>query len=137
MRNRYFTLVSNIIFCIFVLEFQTKRPVQVYKVCDKIMNKSNNLNPYKIVWGITVSKNGKSKCQHYPNIEKLKRNISGSIGDKIYIITDKQYGLIQNTYNGSVPELQKPFTHSLLLKNNGINSLVPLTKKQFENPIVL
>lgn len=94
------------------------------------------LNPYKIVWAITLEKNGRFSTEHYPNIETLKSKISAKIGSKVYIITDKQYGMIQNSWNGTTPEIPKPFTHSLKIENKSCISIVPLTKKQFENPII-
>jgi hypothetical protein len=99
------------------------------------MKTSIKLNPYKIVWAITVL-NNTFKAEHYPNIEVLKSKLSAKQGSKVYIITDKQYGLIQNSWNGTTPEVAKPFTHSLTMNNKGCISVIPLTKKQFENPII-
>ena len=94
------------------------------------------LNPYKIVWAIEVKANGTFKMDHYPNLEKLQQNHKGTIGSKVYVITDKQFGMIQNSFDGTTPKLQKPFTHSILLEAKGVKSLVSITKKQFENPIL-
>lgn len=62
---------------------------------------------------------------------------SSDISATIYTFTDKQYGMIQNTYNGSIPESPKPFSHSVIIKDKMCVSLVPLTKEQYNDRVEL
>lgn len=102
----------------------------------KTSTTSITLNPYKIVWAIILNENKTFKLEHSPNKEMLLNSIKAPLNSKVYIITDKQFGMIQNCYNETTKlELPKPFTHSILLEKNGMKSLVPLTENQFNNPI--
>lgn len=101
------------------------------------------LNPYTIKWALSVDSDNImdfGKSIHAPNHESLLEKIKGLKG-KFFIITDKQFGLIQNAWNDK--ELQPNTKLSVHLpvkfrvgRNIAGNSLVPLTKKQFENPII-
>jgi len=102
----------------------------------KTSSNSIKLNPYKIVWAIILNENNTFKFEHFPNKEMLLENIKGTLNSKAYIITDKQFGMIQNCYNEkTVLQVPKPFTHSILLEKDGMKSLVPLSETQFNNPI--
>lgn len=116
-----------------------ERPAQDNKVCINKME----LNPYTIKWALSVDSDNImdfGKSIHAPNEKSLLEKLKGVKG-KFYIITDKQFGLIQNAWNDT--EL-KPNTklsvHLAVKKRVGKSiagkSLVPLTKKQFENPII-
>lgn len=98
------------------------------------------LNPYKIKWALYIDNNNVldfSKSIHAPNQESLNQKLNGKKG-RFFIVTDKQFGLIQNSWSAT-PEL-KPNTklsvHLQVKTKIGAISLVPMTKKQFENPIV-
>lgn len=91
------------------------------------------LNKYHIVWTIEVLKTGKVESNHWANLQWLNKKFQPKSGSKVYIITDAQFGMTQNSWNGIVPELPKPFTHSLLIEDRKFKSLIPLTKKQFES----
>jgi len=44
--------------------------------------------------------------------------------------------MIQNSYNGKTPNIENPLTHQLVVnQNHGIISVIPMTEKQFLNPI--
>jgi hypothetical protein len=98
------------------------------------------LNPYKIKWALFVDENNIvdfGKSIHAPNQESLINKLVGKKG-RAFIITDKQFGLILNSW------LDKPLqpntklsVHLTVANRNGCKSLIPLTKKQFENPIIL
>lgn len=93
------------------------------------------LNAYHIVWTVEVLSNGKVQFNHFPNLERLQEKFIGKSGSKVYIINDRQFGMIQNTWNGTIPEIPKPFTHSLLVEDGLMKQLVPLTEKQFNEAI--
>ena len=98
------------------------------------------LNPYKIKCAIYVDDNNVfdfQKSIFAPNQKSLEEKLIGKKG-RFFIITDKQFGLIQNRWSHN-QEL-KPITNlsiHLSVKNKfGMESLIPMTKKQFENPVV-
>jgi len=93
------------------------------------------LNAYHIVWTVEVLKTGKVEFNHFANQKRLEETFKPKAGSKVYIITDKQFGMIQNTWNGSIPELSKPFTHSILVEDGTMKRLVPLSEVQFNNAI--
>ena len=72
-----------------------------------------------------------------PNQKSLEEKLIGKKG-KFYIITDKQFGLIQNrwSHNAELKPNTKLSVHLLVKNKYGMESLIPLTKKQFENPII-
>jgi hypothetical protein len=119
-----------------------------------------NLNPYHIFWGIVEITEGslsKSQQNHISKItssrvssnhlffhgaahtidermQKVLNNLAASgVHGKIYKITDKQYGMIENTWDGSVPDCPKPFTHKLIFKEGRMLNLIPLSESQFIN----
>lgn len=94
-----------------------------------------HLNSFKIVWSVEVKQNGKIKFDHYANIDRLKANIKASSGSTVYVITDKQFGMIQNSWNGVEKELPLPFTRKLVNRDGNMIQVIPLTEKQFKNPI--
>ena len=94
------------------------------------------LNPYKIKWAVIVDRNNITTFEHAPNKESLLKRIKPSSGSVVYIITDKQFGMIQNSWNGTVPTIEGPLSHRLVVKQkHGVTSVVPMTEKQFLNPI--
>lgn len=97
------------------------------------------LNPYKIKWALSVDSNNImdfGKSIHAASHESLLEKIKGLKG-KFFIITDKQFGLIQNSWNDTELKPNTKLSVHLSVKTRiGATSLVPLTKKQFENPII-
>ncbi len=93
------------------------------------------LNKYHILWTIEVLKNGKVKSTHFANKSHLEKSFKPTLGSKVYIITDAQFGMIKNNWRNETPELPKPFTHSILIEEGQWKQLIPLTKKQFETAI--
>lgn len=117
------------------------------------------LNPYKIKWGVVVIEEGfltkprihaiskitghgvnsqnfffhgqgqpfEERCQNVIN----NLAVSGVHG-KMYIITDKQYGMISNSWNGQEPERAEPFTHQVTIRNGNHVCVVPLSLYQVE-----
>jgi hypothetical protein len=93
------------------------------------------LNAYHIVWTVEVLTSKKVVFNHFANRKRLNELFVPKTGSKVYVITDKQFGMIQNTYNSTIPHLPKPFTHSLLIEEGSFKKLVPLSKKQFNNAV--
>lgn len=91
------------------------------------------LNGYHIVWAVSIFENGKAKFEHFASKEDLDKRFKPQKGAKVYIITDKQFGMIQNTWNGTTPEVKAPFTHSILIEDGKMKSLVSLSQSQFNN----
>jgi hypothetical protein len=58
-----------------------------------------------------------------------------SLKGKLYQITDKQYGMINNSWNGKTPEVALPFRHSVVLKQKNSISVVPVSEKQLSESI--
>ena len=98
------------------------------------------LNPYTIKWAIFVNKFNVMDVQKSffaANQESLNEKLKQAKG-KFFIITDKQFGLIQNNWNPNM-KLQpntKLKKHLLVVNKLGCQSMIPLTLKQFENPII-
>lgn len=101
------------------------------------------LNPYTIKWALSVDSDNImdfGKSIHAANQKCLEEKLVGVKG-KFFIITDKQFGLIQNAWNDKELKPNTKLSVHLPVKfrvgrNIAGNSLVPLTKKQFENPII-
>ena len=98
------------------------------------------LNPYKIKCAIYVDDNNVfdfQKSIFAPNQKSLEEKLIGKKG-RFFIITDKQFGYIQNSWSKNKQlEANTPLSVHFLVKNkHGMESLIPMTKKQFENPIV-
>lgn len=97
------------------------------------------LNPYKIKWAISIEANNIVDFSTFlfaPNEEKLIEKLKGKKGT-FYIITDKQFGFIQNLWGNGELKPNTKLSHHLSVSNkHGMKSLIPMTKKQFENPIV-
>jgi hypothetical protein len=118
------------------------------------------LNPHKIFWGIVVIENGLLNNQMVAAITKIAgskahpnycffhgagerflercQNVLNNlavhdVSGKIYVITDKQYGMIANSWNGSEPERAKPFTHQVTIREGKMICVVPLSQYQVEN----
>lgn len=121
---------------IFDKEINTKAGGNSYNTAKKVML----LNPYKIKWALFVDENNITdfgKSIHAPNQESLLEKLKGKAG-RFFIITDKQFGLIQNSWSDKpLQPNTKLSVHLNVTNRNGCKSLVPLTKKQFENPIIL
>lgn len=109
------------------------------------MNKEKNrkpiLNGYHLFWGIFIDANDKvvlNKCELGRSIEGVKQKIQKSKGVKsgrFYMITDKQFGLIQYARNKTILTPNTPLSiHFLTSSKTGFYWLIPMTKKQFENP---
>ena len=99
------------------------------------------LNPYKIKWALFINEKNEldfKKSIHAPNQKSLEEKLIGKKG-KFYIIIDKQFGLIQNrwSHNKELKPNTKLSVHLLVKNKHGMESLIPMTKKQFENPIIL
>ncbi|NCP52970.1 MAG: hypothetical protein GW817_12010 [Flavobacteriales bacterium] len=99
-----------------------------------------NLNPYKIKWALYIDQNNVmdiEKSIFAANQESLQKKLSGKKG-RFFIITDKQYGLTQNRWSHN--EQLKPNTnlsvHFVVKRKNGLQTMIPMTKKQFENPVI-
>jgi hypothetical protein len=110
------------------------------------------LNPYKIIWVIIKLDGNLSKKDFYElnkkvlisgranfinfhsaNMEIAKQRLdtvvnflqSKNYNGIVYFITDKQYGLIKNSWNDKIPEIGKPFTKRVILKSDKMTSIVP------------
>lgn len=99
-----------------------------------------NLNPYKIKWALYIDENNvfdSEKSFFAANQKNLEEKLRGKKG-KYYIVSDKQYGFIQNSWSKDQELLPntKLSVHFLVKNKFGVQSLIPMTKKQFENPIV-
>ena len=98
------------------------------------------LNPYKIKWALFINEKNEldfKKSIHEQNQKSLEEKIKKKKG-RFFIITDKQFGYIQNSWSKDKKlEANTPLSVHFLVKNkHGMESLIPMTKKQFENPIV-
>ncbi|MNX97421.1 hypothetical protein D3C86_1297860 [compost metagenome] len=97
------------------------------------------LNPYTIKHAISIDSNNVAETStslHAPNEKILLEKLKGKKGTW-YIITDKQFGLIQNLWgNGNLNPNTKLSYHLSVTNKHGMKSLIPMTKKQFENPII-
>ncbi|MCB0447071.1 MAG: hypothetical protein KDD03_06095 [Gelidibacter sp.] len=97
------------------------------------------LNPYKIHWAIYTTNDNEidlSKSIHAVNKSDLLNRISTKKG-KYFIITDKQFGLIQNKWNNEQFTKNTSLPIHFEVKNKGGHrSLIPMTRQQFENPII-
>jgi hypothetical protein len=102
--------------------------------------KNLELNAYKIQWALFINKNNEmnlSKSFFAPNLEMLKEKLVGKKGT-YYIITDKQVGLIQNRCDCVAFHPNTPLSiHKEVLNVHGSRSFIPMTKNQFNNPIVI
>lgn len=94
------------------------------------------LNPYKIFWAIAVKNNKIADYKHGNSKKAALKNLKPSLGSKVYIITDKQFGYIQNSFTSEFAKNITPLKNTLKLENYaGFKMTVPLTSKQFNNPI--
>lgn len=98
------------------------------------------LNPYKIKWALFINEKNEldfKKSIYAPNQKSLEEKLVGQKG-RFFIITDKQFGYIQNSWSKDKKlEANTPLSVHFLVKNkHGMESLIPMTKKQFENPVV-
>lgn len=127
----------------------------------KKTNENPFLNPYQIFWGIVTLETSLSKpaaqkimraakCTIIDNAnhfvfhapahlidERMQSTLSvlatSGVHGKMYKITDKQYGMTINKWNGEVPECPAPFTHPVVVKDRKAVSLFPMSKEQYEN----
>lgn len=98
------------------------------------------LNPYKIKWALYIDKNNVmdfNKSVYAPSQKSLEEKLVGKTG-RFFIITDKQFGLIQNRFseNTELKPNTKLSVHFLVKCKHRMESLIPMTKKQFQNPII-
>ena len=109
---------------------------------DKVgQNVMITLNPYKIKWALYIDENNVfdfHKSFYGSDQKALDQKLAGKKG-RFFIVTDKQYGMTQNAFSATT-ELT-PNTnlsvHLLVKSKSGCSSLIPMTRKQFQNPIVL
>lgn len=99
-----------------------------------------HLNPYKIKWALYIDENNVmdwNKSFFGATQKDLENKLVGKKG-KFFIITDKQFGLTQNrwSHNEEFKPNTKLSVHLVVKRKNGFESMIPMTKKQFENPIV-
>lgn len=99
-----------------------------------------HLNPYQIKWAIFVDENNVLDTQKSffgADQKSLDKKLATAKG-RFFVITDMQFGLTQNRWSKQ-SEL-KPNTnlsvHFLVKNKLGGESMIPMTKKQFENPII-
>ncbi len=121
-------------------------------------------NPYQIFWGVIELQNNPTQNQakrlntasvtgsaskdrnffffHAPAnlLEERKERVlaqlmASNLNGTLTIITDKQYGMIVNTWDGTTPETPKPFNHVLILKNGNAISAVPASEDQLKNSV--
>lgn len=125
----------------------------------KNSNQKPVLNPYRIFWGVVEITEGKLTANQAKRIsticggsaftsknhfffhgaahvfderfQNVLNNIAVTgVNGKMYKITDKQFGMIANSWNGETPECPKPFKHSIVLKDGKHISVVPLSENQ-------
>ena len=65
-------------------------------------------------------------------IEILKQYKKNGIAT---IITDKQYSLINNSWNGFAKSIASPFKYSIVVKDDNFVKTVPVTELQIKNSI--
>ena len=94
-----------------------------------------HFSAYQLVWGVEVKKTGEVKYHPHSSRERLFANLNPTKGSLIYIINDRQFKLIQNSWNGEEKPLPKPFTRKIVNRDGRKISVIPLTKRQYENPI--
>lgn len=97
------------------------------------------LNPYQIKWALYVDENNVmdfSKSFFAPNSKSLNEKLQGKKG-RFFIITDKQFGLIQNSWSSKPLEKNTNLAiHLEVISSTGCKSMIPMTKKQFNNQIL-
>lgn len=98
------------------------------------------LHPYKIKWALYIDNNNVmdiDKSIYGATQKDLEKKLVGKKG-KFFIITDKQFGLTQNrwSHNQEFKPNTKLSIHFLVKTKHGMESLIPMTKKQFENPVI-
>lgn len=113
--------------CVVVLHLYYKQQQNTH-----IMKKFNS---YKLVWGVEVTKKGKVKFHPHFSAQTLNENLRASKGSTVYVITDKQFGMIQNSWNGVESKLPKPFKRKLVNKDGSKIQVIPLTENQYNTPI--
>jgi hypothetical protein len=95
------------------------------------------MNPYKIFHAILTTRKGTFKTFHSTTKdEAIKKALKhAKKGQRIYCITDKQFGLIQNSCNGKAKTVYPPFS-PLYLKSGKMIKTVPLTISQLNNVVI-
>ena len=94
------------------------------------------LNPYKIKWALFINEKNEldfKKSIHAPNQKSLEEKLVGQKG-RFFIITDKQFGYIQNSWSKDKQlEANTPLSVHFLVKNkHGMESLIPQLKFEIE-----
>ncbi|MCD4681141.1 MAG: hypothetical protein K8S00_12220 [Bacteroidales bacterium] len=128
---------------------------------SKIHSREITLNPYKIFWGIVTLNRSIRKTDYFlsnlpisyqfgddhfvfhapvdlinERSQHILHNlIAHGFSGKIYTITDKQYGMTKNSWDESIPECSKPFTHPIVLNSGKAISVFALSETQFNNAI--
>ena len=91
-------------------------------------------NPYKIIWTVELRKNNTIKFRHYPNVEKMRERFTAQKGSVVYVIRDINMKYVVNTYNGIEGETSV-LSNKLVYRDNKFVQVIPMTSKQFNNPI--
>jgi len=109
---------------------------------DKVgQNVMKTVNPYKIKWALCIDENNVfdlKKSFYGADQKALNQKLIGQKG-RFFIITDKQFGMTQNAFS-TTTELASNTNlsvHLLVKSKIGCSTLIPMTRKQFQNPIVL
>lgn len=90
------------------------------------------LNPYTIKWAIIFKDDKFIDWIHGTNQENLISKLSLKKGQSAYIITDKQFGMIQMSYKD---ETKQTPLNTVVLKDSFCTRYIPVTSKQLNNRI--
>jgi hypothetical protein len=95
------------------------------------------MEAYKIFHAILTTRKGTFKTFHSntKNDAINKALKSAKKGQRIYCITDKQFGLIQNSWSGKAKTVYPPLS-PLYLKSGKMIKTVPLTINQLNNVVI-
>jgi hypothetical protein len=93
--------------------------------------KQFSISGYKVYWSILTTKTGRAKFYWSTNKGKaLKQALDrAKKGQRIYIITDRQFGMITNHYK---PKSDKP-KGRMVLQSDSFWLNIPITSKQLES----
>ena len=107
----------------------------LHKQLNIIKMKTVNLNPYRIFWAIVLDRKGVARWEFGSTRERAIESAKAKSGDTVYIITDKQFGMMEMSFKG-IPNVIHPLRHQLVVKSNSDSiCVIPMTEKQFLNPI--
>ena len=83
-----------------------------------------------------TTKDGRFKTFHAPSKDKATQRAlrHARKGQRIYVITDKQFGMARNSWDGTTPDVgMNPLV--VRFGDNGITAF-PLTSEQIQNPVI-